>query len=304
MDTQPQVHDDCETCILGLLAEVHDIQNAAEFPSQQIQAVDAKALATQRPSFRRLALPLFDDQHKELQDRKWPDNSIINVQFRNHEQPNYAQDKKYHDLAIAKVKEHVKKWEACTNLTFNFINVDSTNAAIRVAFLTKAEEEILKGKGIKDFRSGSWSVLGTPSRDQKHVSMNLDVVQYCLELDSKQYSEWAGRMIQRKVLHEFGHAMGFIHEHLRADAPFKIDVDAALKANGWDKGQAHNFTNLWPKEQLKASPFDVSSIMIYSFSQDQLMPKADGTKPPRVEWVYQLSKMDQEWAGKIYPKKP
>ena len=167
---------------------------------------------------------------------------------------------------------------------------------------------MLKEKGIKDFESGSWSILGTPSRDEKHVSMNLDVVQYCRELDSKQNSdwdrEWAGRVIQRKVLHEFGHAMGFIHEHLREDAPFRVNVSEVLKASGWDSGSAHNVSNLWPKEQLDASPFDVSSIMIYSFDQEELMPNANGTKPPRVEWVYQLSKMDQEWARKIYPKIP
>lgn len=74
--------------------------------------------------------------------------------------------------------------------------------------------------------------------------------------------------VRRVVLHEFGHALGFAHEHQSPHAAIPWDKEAVYAyfqaTNGWDKAMvdAQVFARL-DAEYTLASAFDVRSIMAY-----------------------------------------
>lgn len=113
---------------------------------------------------------------------------------------------------------------------------------------------------------GYWSTVGTDSDrlvPQAEQSMNFAL------FDIKPPGE---PEFSRVVLHEFGHALGFQHEHQSALAPCAQEFD-------WDAIYTYlqGHPNYWPIEQIDhnlkpiaaapadAGPFDRKSIMLYAF---------------------------------------
>jgi serralysin len=75
--------------------------------------------------------------------------------------------------------------------------------------------------------------------------------------------------LRRVVLHEFGHALGLIHEHQNPNRPIKWNKDAVYHdlqgpPNNWTKAQVDSnmFQKYEPKE-LKSTKTDPLSIMMY-----------------------------------------
>jgi len=116
---------------------------------------------------------------------------------------------------------------------------------------------------------GYWSLVGQDSlllANQGEQSLNL---QY---FDVAPASE---PEFTRKVLHEFGHALGFEHEHQSPAANCNDEFD-------WDSVYAYlaGPPNRWPRDYvdkqmrpllrggLRTSRFDVKSIMLYSFPSE------------------------------------
>jgi hypothetical protein len=115
----------------------------------------------------------------------------------------------------AKIEQWANTWTEFANLKFNF--VDSGNADIRV--------EVNPG--------GSWSYIGTGAKtiSQDHQTMNFGWFN----------DQTADDEFSRVVIHEFGHAIGLIHEMSSpvANIPWNKPVvyDYYLKSNGWDKAE-------------------------------------------------------------------
>jgi hypothetical protein len=113
---------------------------------------------------------------------------------------------------------------------------------------------------------GYWSTVGTDSVNlaaQSEQSMNFAL------FDVNPPSEPA---FSRVVLHEFGHALGFQHEHQSSNSPCSSEFnwDAIYQylqgpPNYWSVEQIDH--NLRPRVEPGdvASPFDADSIMLYSF---------------------------------------
>jgi hypothetical protein len=108
------------------------------------------------------------------------------------------------------------------------------------------------------------------------------------------------------VLHEFGHALGMIHEHqnfINSD-PFEFNTttvyDNCYKWYGWDEATTyHNIlkpytcnNNSCPYE---GSDFDPESIMMYS------LPSSWIKSGIRYDKNYTLSVKDQDWLQTMYP---
>ena len=114
-----------------------------------------------------------------------------------------------------KVEAIAKEWEAVANLTLQFVT--SGAAELRVSF---AEQGF------------SWSTVGT---DALTVPRTQPTMNYgWLEPGT------ATREYQRVVRHEFGHALGMIHEHQNPDALGKIPWDkpkvyAYYAQQGWSQ---------------------------------------------------------------------
>jgi tellurite resistance-related uncharacterized protein len=181
---------------------------------------------------------------------------------------------------INKIKTYVKEWEIYANIKFVFTN-NVSQAMIKVGFK-------------KDHTSWSWVGRDVLVNQFEGKTMNLGWVN-----DNLTESKFRG-----VVLHEFGHALGFIHEHQSPNA----DIP-------WDSAKVYSFyggsPNYWNKEKVdfnifekysgtstNSSTYDKLSIMHYSFP-------AELTKDSSfVSENTTLSATDKSFAGLVYPYPP
>jgi hypothetical protein len=110
---------------------------------------------------------------------------------------------------------------------------------------------------------------------------------------------------RRVILHEFGHALGLIHEHMRPDSPVIWNENAVFdyyhKLAGWDENTIR-FQVIDPYNQniIDKSPFDSKSIMMYPFPAG-LAKFADGTDFV-TGWNRDLTQSDIDLISRVYPK--
>jgi hypothetical protein len=125
----------------------------------------------------------------------------------------------------------------------------------------------------------------------------------------------AGWKPGRTVLHEFGHAMGMLHEHQNYVAggnPFQFDKQKVVEyyeSIGYTASEASQLAQVNVIDRYECtstncpyagSQFDKESIMIYPIDKNWLVP---GTLN---DWVniptFEYSSKDKEWLSKMYPK--
>lgn len=175
----------------------------------------------------------------------------------------------------SKVKTFGNTWTKYGNIKFNFVG-DHETADVRIAF----------DKG------GSWSYLGTTA---KYIAADKPTMNFGWFDESTSDMEFS-----RTVIHEFGHMLGMIHEHMQPDAGIPWDKPAVYayyaKYQGWSKEQVDN--NLFKKydhSRLQKSSYDKLSIMHYAISNDHTIGDFE------VGWNRELSNMDRAFISQIYP---
>jgi hypothetical protein len=146
-------------------------------------------------------------------------------------------------FVASKIQQFANVWSEFANLTFNFVN--SGDADIRV-FVTPG---------------GSWSYIGTGS---KGVAQNEPTMNFGWFDDTTADEEFS-----RVIIHEFGHAIGCIHEQSSpvAHIPWNKDVVYAyyLKSNGWDQAMVDsNVFAVADQANTIETAFDRTSIMYFS----------------------------------------
>jgi serralysin len=146
-----------------------------------------------------------------------------------------------------RVKGVAKEWTApgMANLTLDFRNSGDTD--IRIAFQQG---------------NGSWSYIGTVCRQiqpQETPTMNYGWLTPASSDDE----------IRRVVLHEFGHALGLIHEHQNPKGGIQWNRDAVIRdlsgpPNDWDLATIeNNMFRYYPEEDITGTNLDSTSIMMY-----------------------------------------
>jgi hypothetical protein len=146
---------------------------------------------------------------------------------------------------------------------------------------------------------GYWSLVGTDSKDPD-IAPNGDITLNLNGFDKRLPPDWAGT-----VLHEFGHALGFHHEHQSPHTTCDFDWDKlydflAKPPNEWSKAKVdHNLRQL-PGGGLTFSPNDKTSIMHYAFPA--WMFKKGANSPCFTAHNNILSPMDKQMMGEAYPK--
>lgn len=172
-----------------------------------------------------------------------------------------------------RVKSTAKEWEKYCGIHFIFGRY--TSADITISFKYK----------------GSWSYIGNYSTVNS-PSMNLGWLQ--ANTSQEEYD--------RVVLHEFGHAIGFIHEHQNPNGnPIQWNkpvVYAYYNAppNNWDKNDVDN--NIFKKyavDEINSSVFDPNSIMLYAF------PTSLTTNHYSTHSNSKISEADKKYAAETYP---
>ncbi len=172
-----------------------------------------------------------------------------------------------------KVKAVAREWEKYCGIRFLFGSFPDPD--ITVSFRYR----------------GSWSYIGNYSR-QVTPSMNLGWL--TAGTDPEEYN--------RVVLHEFGHAIGFIHEHSNPDNnPIQWRDSVVYEyykgpPNNWSQQEVNiNIFQKYARQELNGTAFDPKSIMLYAF------PKAFTTNGYSTQANSRLSANDKWLAGRLYP---
>lgn len=148
---------------------------------------------------------------------------------------------------------------------------------------------------------GYWSLVGQDSRDlvnPNEQSMNFFNWDNVLPSDSE---------FNQTVLHEFGHALGFEHEHQNPFSECETEFDwpaiyayLAGDPNYWNKAKVdHNMRRLNPSPQLAATQLDKKSIMLYTFPKNFYLLKENS--PCFTAPNLTLSATDISFAKEMYP---
>ncbi|KAI4254623.1 MAG: hypothetical protein L6R42_007119 [Xanthoria sp. 1 TBL-2021] len=141
---------------------------------------------------------------------------------------------------------------------------------------------------------GSWSNLGTDSgyvASQRRPSMNLGWINQ----DQKEEN------IRGVILHEFGHALGAVHEHESPFAQIPWNKEAVYKSlggppNNWDKQKVDgNMFTKYGLDKVKATKFDIQSIMLYHY------PAEWTTNGKGTPYNTDLSERDKSYIRFTYP---
>lgn len=102
------------------------------------------------------------------------------------------------------------------------------------------------------------------------------------------------------IIHEFGHALGMVHEHQNPEGGIEWNEQAVLNyfsgaPNYWDEAQIrYNVMDKYDSNLLNASQYDPKSIMLYAFP-GSLTLNGVGTQANSI-----MSPTDIEWMAKVY----
>ncbi|WP_452231896.1 M12 family metallopeptidase [Lacinutrix sp. MEBiC02595] len=196
---------------------------------------------------------------------KWENGQTITVKFLDND---FELEKK--------IKRYAKEWEEYANIHFNF--VEEGDSDIRISLVQNFE---------------SWSYLGKEclKYPQNKATMNFGWF----------FNDTSDNEIRRVTLHEFGHALGCIHEHQHPKNQIPWDEKAVMRVyqavHKWSEEQIrHNIFNQFPPEQLSNSEYDSNSIMHYFFPKILTLDKREFKEN------FELSEKDKKFIGICYPK--
>ncbi len=203
-----------------------------------------------------------------IKDKEWETGQTIRVKFLNGS--NFVQ---------SKVRQYAVEWEEHANIKFEWVS-SSSSANIKIAF----------NEGEYAGITGSWSYLGTDSNLEPH-SMHFGWFN----------NNTSDTEFRRTTIHEFGHALGLIHEHQNPVAGINWDREAvyayyAGAPNYWTKDQVdHNLFRRYETNVSNYSEYDPLSIMHYPIPAEHTL---DGVA---VGSNTRLSETDKAFIGRIYP---
>lgn len=205
-----------------------------------------------------------------------------------------------------------QKWVAGTTLRYCFMdqypldgwNQDlvregaqdwvDTGFGLQLVETTNLDEADIRIAGISGI--GTWAYLGRYNWQVPKSEPNMNY-----GWDLRQDSRGKG-----VAIHEFGHALGYPHEHQSPFAGLEWDREAVYaryggSPNNWDRDDIdRNILNKWSASAVEGSLWDWRSIMQYSFGAGLILSPEEfrnGVRPPG----NRLSEIDIQRALIDYP---
>lgn len=199
----------------------------------------------------------------------WPGGKKIQVRFLNGS-----------PIVQKKVKYWAQTWEEFANIDLKFMaDGEGGHANIRVGFQFRGDK-------------GTWSYIGRDAEkfviEQRQPTMNFGELD-----DNSPESE-----VRHRVLHEFGHAIGCVHEH-QANAikwnEARVIADCKARYKWNEETTRQQILNIENLKELTKSDFDPNSIMCYWFPPEWTL---DNQSAPE---NLGLSNNDKSFINKMYP---
>ena len=176
----------------------------------------------------------------------------------------------------ARVEQCARQWQPFANITFAF--VEDPQAEIRIWYSDDNQ---------------SWSWIGT---DALTVPLESETMHYGWLTPATSDDE-----ARRVIVHEFGHALGLIHEHQSPEADIHWDKPVVyryyMERLGWPMAQVDSdlFTRC-TRDETQFDAYDPKSIMHYP------IPPEFTTDHVEVGWNRELSPTDKRFIGRVYPR--
>ncbi|MEO5563186.1 MAG: M12 family metallopeptidase [Chitinophagaceae bacterium] len=204
-------------------------------------------------------------------EKMWNPGDVITV---------YMNTNNGSDWIRNRVMFYAKQWEGYANVKFNFIT-DFNAAQIKVGFQPTGQ---------------SWSWIGRDVLYNPFKKYTINFGWFDQETTQGEFS--------RVVMHEFGHALGFHHEHQSPASPLQWDLPKTYKYfkdnNNWSEDEVNrNIINKYSQSNTNFSAYDPNSIMHY-FVPVGLVLNGGGGRGGE----YMLSATDGDYAGYWYPFPP
>jgi len=197
-------------------------------------------------------------------DLFWKDRKVLRVRFLDGS-----------EFLMAKVRYYAQFWSDYANIRFEFKETGLSD--IRVSFNPDGS---------------SWSYIGNSAKgvDESEPTMNFGWFN-----ESTTAVEF-----RRTILHEFGHALGLIHEHQSPGATINWNKPVVYKYYWehfrWNQSLVDSaIFAKYSKARTQYTAYDPTSIMHYPIPAEFT---TDGTS---VGWNTKLSKMDIDFIKNKYP---
>lgn len=181
------------------------------------------------------------------------------------------------DFVRTKVRNLLREWERVANIKFSFVG-DARLATIKVEFASD---------------NANWSWIG---KDVLVNPLGLHTVHFGSFTDNT-----SDDVFRRLVLHEFGHALGFIHEHQSPAAGIQWDKEKVYSFFGgptinWTRNDVDvNIFHKYSTGSTNFSVYDPFSIMHYAIPPSLTLDGRGTTAN------FNFSTTDIQHAGRIYP---
>ncbi len=177
------------------------------------------------------------------------------------------------ELLRGKVRQYAPEWMRFANIRMQFI--ESGSADVKISFS----------------KPGSWSYIGTTCTkfQQNESTMNFG----WFNAQTQEYE------FRRTILHEFGHALGLLHEHQSPSSQIPWNYEKVyahyMQSQGWTKEMVDQQVFSRYSVTQSNNKYDPKSIMHYP------IPAEFTTNGYSVGWNYDLSEEDKRIIAQMYP---